>query len=54
MDLFGRARAIVKEVMAKSDAHQRKTDGHMETRELTTEERTEFLKAVKEILANMM
>jgi hypothetical protein len=54
MDPCDRSRAIVKEVMAKSDAHQGKTNGHMETTELTTEQRTEFLKAVKEILANMM
>jgi hypothetical protein len=56
MDPFGRVTAIVKQVMATSDAHQGKTDGHMETTEmeLTTEQKTEFLKAVKEILAKMM
>jgi hypothetical protein len=40
MDPFDHARAIVKQVMVRSDAHQGKTDGHMETTEmeLTTEQ----------------
>jgi hypothetical protein len=56
MGPFDRARAIVKQVMGTSDAHQGKTDGHMKTteREITTKQKTEFLKAVKEILANVM
>jgi tryptophanyl-tRNA synthetase len=47
--------AIVKQVMANSDAHQEKMDANMKTTELepTMEQKTEFLKAVKEILTEM-
>jgi tRNA C32,U32 (ribose-2'-O)-methylase TrmJ len=53
MDPFVCAIAIVKQAMAKSVAHQEKVDANTKTTEMepTTEQKTEFLKAIKEILA---
>jgi hypothetical protein len=47
--------AIVKQVMAKSDAHQEKMDPNMKITEMepTAVQKVEFLKAVKEMLAKM-
>jgi hypothetical protein len=56
MNSFDRAIAIAKQVMAKSDARQEKADANTKTTEIeptTNDQKTEFLKAVKEILAEM-
>jgi hypothetical protein len=55
MDPYDHATAITKQVMAKSDAHQEMTDANTKTTEMepTTEQKTEFLKAIKVILAEM-
>jgi hypothetical protein len=55
MDPFDRAIVIVKQVMVKLDAHQEKTDANTKNTKMepTTEQKTESLKAVKEILAGM-
>jgi spore coat protein CotH len=52
---FDRAIGIVKQVMGKSNAHQEKSDANTKTTEMqpTMEQKTEFLKAAKEILAEM-